>query len=79
MPVALKVAALVLMALVLNLPLGYWRAGTRKFSPAWFFFIHASIPVIIWARMSLGLSAWYIPFSLGSAVVGQLLGAKLRR
>ena len=75
----MEVAILVASALALNLPLGYWRAGTRKFSPAWFFFIHASIPVIIWERMSLGLSAWYIPFSLGSAVVGQLLGARLRR
>lgn len=79
MPVALKVVLLVAMALVMNVPLGYWRAGARKFSPAWFFFIHASIPFIIWARMSLGLSAWYIPFSLGSAVAGQLLGARLRR
>ena len=62
-----------------NLPLGYWRAGLRKFSPAWFVAVHLSIPFIIYLRYRLGVSALFIPFTLGMAVVGQLLGGSMGR
>lgn len=69
------------VSLVANLPLGYWRAGLRKFSPVWFLAVHLSIPFIIYLRFRLGVSALFIPFTLGMAVIGQLLGGfcRLRR
>lgn len=74
-----KLLILVAVALVMNLPLGYLRQGTRKFSFKWFLYIHLSIPFIIMLRMSMGVSYWYIPLSLGSAVAGQFAGGRFRK
>ena len=37
--------ALAAVVLFINIPFGYWRGGTRKFSFAWFVAIH--LPVIL--------------------------------
>jgi len=72
-------AALVAVAaLAANLPLGFWRAGVRKFSAAWFVAVHLSVPFIIALRLLLGVSAWFIPLTLGMAVVGQIMGGRWR-
>jgi hypothetical protein len=70
----LSAAGLAVFSFICNLPLGRWRATVRKFSANWFLAVHLSIPLIIYLRLKLGLSAWFIPISLGSAVVGQFLG-----
>ncbi|SHK11612.1 hypothetical protein [Desulforamulus aeronauticus] len=62
-------------AFLVNLPLGRWREKTRKFSPAWFMAVHLSIPLIIGLRHHFHLALSIIPFTIGSAVLGQLLGA----
>jgi hypothetical protein len=62
-----------------NLPLGYLRQGARKFSAAWFAWIHVSIPFIVLLRFQLGISSWYIPLSIGAAVGGQLVGGRFRK
>ena len=69
--------ALMLLALGLNLPLGHLRARAPKFSLRWFVCIHLSIPLIVWARTALGYGWQIIPLTLGSAVLGQYLGARL--
>lgn len=79
MPFADKVFILIAVALAMNLPLGYLRQGTRKYSFMWFLYIHLSIPFIILLRMNMGISYWYIPLSLGSAVAGQIFGGRYRR
>ncbi|HUW63113.1 MAG TPA: hypothetical protein VMW83_00135 [Spirochaetia bacterium] len=71
------VGLVTVVSLVVNLPLGFWRAGLRKFSPAWFVAVHLSIPLIIYLRFRLGVSALFIPFTLGMAVLGQLVGGNL--
>ena len=78
-PIAGRVALLVTAALLMNLPLGYYRQGTRKYSFLWFVLIHASIPFLILFRIGMGISYWYIPFSLGFAVLGQVAGGRIRR
>ena len=78
MPFAYRVVLLILAAFLMNLPLGYLRQVERKFSFKWFLYIHLSIPFIIMFRMGLGISMWYIPFSIGSAVAGQIMGARYR-
>lgn len=75
----LPLIALLLFAFGSNLPLGYFRETTRKFSVLWFVLVHASIPFIIILRLSLGFSWCWIPFTLACAVAGQIIGARIRR
>jgi len=65
------------VALGTNVPLGMWRRGLRRFSPAWFVAIHASIPVLVAMRLALVPAYWVIPPEIGLAVAGQLVGARL--
>lgn len=73
------VAVIALLALVLNIPLGMWRAGLKKFSAGWFVAIHASVPFIAALRICCGISAWLIPLFLALAITGQIIGSRLRR
>ena len=72
---------LVPVVALVNLPFGYWRAGTRKFSPAWFAAVHGAIPLVVLLRLVTGVG-WQplsIPFFVAAYVTGQVLGARLRR
>ena len=73
----LSLIGLILLAIAINLPLGYLRQKCRKFSLAWYFYVHISIPVIIYLRVKSGLGWQFIPFTLTSAVIGQILGGRL--
>jgi hypothetical protein len=75
----LAVALIGITALAVNLPLGYIREGKRKFSAQWFVYVHLSIPLVAWLRISNHLSLWYIPPFIGCAVLGQLAGGRMRR
>ncbi|HJV64643.1 MAG TPA: hypothetical protein VJ550_02800 [Geomonas sp.] len=79
MHTAIQVAALILMAVAVNIPMGYQRQSCRKFSPGWWFYIHISIPLIIYARVKTGLGLQFMPFTLAGAVTGQMIGGKLYR
>lgn len=67
------------IAFVSNVPCGFLRQGFRKFSLSWFFWIHATIPVLIYLRVVFGVSAWFVPVSILMAVAGQFAGGRLRR
>ena len=74
---------LVLVALavfVLNLPFGYWRAGTRKFSWQWALAIHLPVPFVILLRVYSGLGWQWISFPvlISAFFLGQFAGARLR-
>ena len=75
----LALSGLILFAVVINLPLGYLRQNYEKFSFGWYFYIHISIPVIIFLRVKFGYSWKFIPLTLGGAVVGQLLGGIIHK
>ncbi len=79
MALSLKLAALMLFALVVNLPLGFLREGSPRYSVRWFVYIHLSIPFIIALRVWEGFGWKIIPLTLASAVLGQFLGGRLRR
>lgn len=72
------VAVLTLMA---NLPLGFWRFGTRKFSPAWFLAVHSGVPLVVGLRLALGVGLGWKTFPLVAAAyfTGQFLGGRLRQ
>jgi hypothetical protein len=66
--------------LVLNLPFGFWRAGVRKFSPAWFLAVHAPVPFIVGMRLAAGLG-WRLstfPILVGAFFGGQFIGGRIR-
>jgi hypothetical protein len=71
------IGLLLLAALAMNVPLGMWRRGLRRFSPAWFVAIHASIPVLVAMRLAFVSGYWVIPPEMALAVVGQVVGARL--
>ena len=75
----LLAAAILLFAFGSNVPLGYFRETTRKFSLAWFVLIHISIPFIIALRTMLGFNWHWIPLTLTAAVAGQMLGGRIHR
>jgi hypothetical protein len=71
------IAALFVFTLLLNLPFGYVRSKTKKYSLRWFLYIHIPIPFIFVARTISHISIKYIPIFILAAVVGQILGGKL--
>jgi hypothetical protein len=77
-PVAYALA--MLATLCINVPFGYWRAGVRKFSPAWFVAVHAAVPMVVGLRFALGLPFRWVLFPLFVAAYfgGQTAGARWR-
>jgi hypothetical protein len=67
------------LALALNIPLGYLRQGRRKYSFAWFVYIHLSIPLIAYLRIANHVTSWLIPFFIFCAIAGQIMGGRVRR
>jgi hypothetical protein len=64
----------------LNLPFGYWRAGTRKLSLPWFLAVHVPVPAIIGLRFLLGIGFQLatLPITISAYALGQFVGGRLR-
>jgi hypothetical protein len=63
----------------LNLPFGYWRDSTRKFSLPWVLAIHLPVPAVVALRVYSGLG-WHLytfPLIVTAFFAGQYLGARL--
>jgi hypothetical protein len=77
-PRLLAAAAIVV---ALNLPFGFWRAGTRRFSPRWIVAVHAPVPLVVAVRLLSGLG-WQLitfPVLIAAFFTGQFVGGRLRR
>ena len=76
----LLLVALAFAVALINLPFGYWRAGTRKFSARWFVAVHGPVPAVVALRLATGipLSLKTLPVLVGAYFGGQLLGARMR-
>ncbi len=75
----MQLTGLLIFALGSNLPLGYLRETSRRFSLRWFVLIHLSIPLIIALRTALDFNWEIIPLTLACAVAGQIIGSRIRR
>lgn len=77
----LQYASLSLLIILINIPFGYWRGGTKKFSFLWFLFIHLPVPIVIYLRTAWGIElSWTTaPLLFGSYFSGQFLGKIIRR
>jgi hypothetical protein len=71
--------SLLLFAFFSNIPLGYFRMGSPRYSVRWLLFIHLSVPFIIGLRVASNISWQVIPFSIVLAVAGQMIGSRLYR
>ena len=68
------------LVLLMNLPLGYLRAGVKKFSVPWFIAVHAAIPFVVLLRIMLGIG-WQLatfPVFAGACFLGHFLGGEYR-
>jgi hypothetical protein len=71
------VILIALLAFLINIPFGYLRNKTQKFSARWFLYVHLSIPLIIAARLLSHTDYRYIPIFILAAVAGQILGGRI--
>lgn len=65
------------LTFMINMPFGYFRGKTKRFSLKWFLYIHLPIPFIIFARIISQLDFMYIPIFVFAAIIGQFWGGKL--
>ncbi len=65
------------LTFMLNMPFGYLRGKTKRYSFKWFLCIHMPIPFIVLARILSHLDIRYIPFFVLAAIIGQVWGGKL--
>jgi hypothetical protein len=72
----MKIAIVLIVTFLLNLPFGWLRRKEKKFSFKWFLYIHLPIPFIIVMRIWLGINPWFIPLIIAVAVAGQAIGAR---
>jgi hypothetical protein len=80
-PFAGSLFEVALAVLVLNLPFGFWRHGTTRFSLPWFLAVHLPVPMVIILRVvsTLGFRFTTFPVLIASFFLGQFLGGKLHQ
>jgi hypothetical protein len=63
-----------------NLPFGFWRAGLRRFTVAWFVAVHAPVPIVVVLRIfsGLGFQVSTVPILVTAYFMGQFVGGRLR-
>ncbi|MCZ7558389.1 MAG: hypothetical protein M5R41_18535 [Bacteroidia bacterium] len=76
-----KMLLLAIAVFALNIPFGYWREGTRKFSLPSVLAIHLPVPIVIALRYysGLGFQLHSYPVLIGAFFLGQYVGVRLRR
>jgi hypothetical protein len=72
-----EVVLLVLFSFVINLPFGYLRRRSRKYSFKWFAYIHVPVVFIVIARLLSHADYPFIPLFVAAAVAGQYLGGRI--
>lgn len=75
----LRLFAIGLVAVLLNIPCGAIREHTRKFSAEWFLAVHITIPLIAPLRKAVLMPRWAIALSIAAAIAGQAAGSRLER
>lgn len=71
------VLLIILFAFIFNLPFGYLRRRSKKYSLKWFVYIHMPVPIIIAARIISNTDYKFIPLFIIASVFGQFFGGKL--
>lgn len=74
----LILGALAAFTLMLNIPFGFLRSRSDRYSLRWFLCVHLPIPFIYVMRKFLMFEPSVIPLLFVAAVVGQVWGGKIR-
>ena len=75
MPKIQLIILITLIGFILNLPFGYLRSKSKRYSLAWFSYIHLPIIFVIFLRLVTHTSYIYIPLFFISSIMGQLMGS----
>ncbi len=68
---------LLLFSFVVNLPFGYLRSRSKRYSLKWFTYIHVPVVLIIIARLASHTDYRFIPLFLVAAIAGQYFGGRI--
>ncbi len=70
-----------ILVFLINLPFGYLRAKSEKFSKHWFMWVHVPIPFVIALRLlsGLGFQLYTFPIMIGAYFTGQFVGGLLQK
>lgn len=72
----LKIALIMLFTMLLNLPFGYFRSRSKKYSFKWFLYVHLPVPLVVITRLASQTDYKFIPAFIIAAFVGQYCGGK---
>lgn len=72
-----NIVVITLFSFILNIPFGYFRKRSRKYSLKWFLYIHLPVPLVILVRLVSHAEYKYIPLFIAAAVAGQFCGGRL--
>ncbi|TAN42826.1 MAG: hypothetical protein EPN22_11465 [Nitrospirae bacterium] len=72
-----SVLEITLLAFVLNIPFGYFRTRSKKYSLKWWLCVHTPVPIVIFARLALEVDYKFIPVFIAASIVGQFIGGKI--
>lgn len=75
----MSINELMLIVFLINLPFGYVRSKSIKFSRRWMMAVHVPVPFVFLLRIFSGLNWTVIPLLVLSDVAGQIAGGKLRK
>ncbi|MFZ3383373.1 MAG: hypothetical protein WA144_05560 [Candidatus Methanoperedens sp.] len=75
----MSIIELILLVFFINLPFGYWRYKTPRFSRKWMMAVHIPVPFVFLLRISSGFGWNVIPVLILSFAAGQFTGGKLRK
>lgn len=81
MSVGLALPVVGLVIFLLNVPFGYWRANTRRFSLRWALSIHIPVPFVVLLRLWAGIG-WRLAYVFPMIVcffAGQYAGGWVRK
>lgn len=64
---------------LMNVPFGFWRARSRKFSGSWFLAIHTPVVLAVGLRILMGIRFMVgtLPVFVGAFFLGQSVGGRL--
>ena len=72
--------AVAILVFLVNIPFGYWRSCSTRFSRQWFLAVHLPVPIVVAFRILAGLG-WHLitfPILVGAFFLGQTAGTALQ-
>lgn len=75
----ISINELMILVFLINLPFGYFRSKSERFSRQWMMAIHIPIPFIFILRIASGFGLAVIPLLVLSDIAGQIAGGMLRK